>query len=215
MQKKKIITIISIILLVLGCSYIASSNILSKKSDKEITLSKAELKRFTEAFNTDEYKGFLEKSFNKQDEIDSFYSEHLASLKNTYTCTAGKRKGDHYVLRFQVNSDSDKHYGLFADRVISFTKSDEDFLMESNAIQWDDHCDKEHCYEVKLSRVQFNEPIKLITYPAELDGRVSIILTKNNCFLTELKMSCEKSSWKETRLINIIDVGFLILMRMG
>ena len=281
MQKKKIITIISIILLVLGCSYIASSNILSKKSDKEITLSKAELKRFTEAFNADEYKGFLEKTFNKQDEIDwdvmlcsenglvkevtddseirayrrikckdripnvlysvnkealtdyikkytgrdecrddtltswiyidetdSFYSEHLASLKKTYTCTAGKRKGDHYVLRFQVNSDSDKHYGLFADRVISFTKSDEDFLMESNAIQWDDHCDKEHCYEVKLSRVQFNEPIKLITYPVELDDRVSIILTKNNCFLTELKMSCEKSSWKETRLINIIDVGF-------
>ena len=76
----------------------------------------------------------------------SYYKEYWAAHQNQYTCVSGEKGGDHYELRFRVNSEelpganAGKNYGKWADRVLKITKTSDTMVFESNAIQWDKAC---------------------------------------------------------------------------
>ena len=119
---------------------------------------------------------------------DSFYLQHWANEQVLYDCVSGEQSGDRYVLRFTLNDSSPgvdprSHRGVFADRILTMTKSGDDYVMESNVFCWDDHCDPEQTFDVNLP--QFDGPVRFITYQ-EYNGETSIVLVKNGKRLTEL-----------------------------
>ena len=119
---------------------------------------------------------------------DSFCTEHWASEHVAYNCVSGEREGDRYTLRFELSENSAgidprSHRGAFADRVLTLTKTGDAVVVESNAIQWDDHCDPDQTFDVELP--QFDGSVRFITYQ-EYDGKTEIVLVKDGKRLTEL-----------------------------
>ena len=119
---------------------------------------------------------------------DSFCTEHWANEHVAYNCVSGERLGDRYTLRFALSDssaglDPRSHRGVFADRVLTLTKSGDDVIVESNAFQWDDHCDPDQTFDVVLP--QFDGPVRFITYE-EYDGQTTIVLVRDGKRLTEL-----------------------------
>ena len=115
-------------------------------------------------------------------ERDSYYKEVWENELIGYTCVSGMKDGDRYTVRFTIDDnttygyDPSSHMGKFADRVITFTKNDENYVMESNEIMWDENCDKEQTFDVELN--QFDELVHFVTY-YEPDGKSSIYLIKD------------------------------------
>ena len=140
---------------------------------------------------------------------DSFYLQHWANEMMLYDCVSGEQSGDRYVLRFTLNDSSPgvdprSHRGVFADRILTMTKSGDDYVMESNILCWDDHCDPEQTFDVNLP--QFDGPVRLITYQ-DYNGETSIVLVKNGKRMTELSTYIQADVLAYLRKINAI--GFL------
>ena len=119
---------------------------------------------------------------------DSFYEEHWAYEHEAFNCVSGVKEGDRYILRFEMSESSPgidprSHRGTFADRVITLTKAGDRYIVESNAIQWDDHCDPDQTFDVELR--QFEGPVRFITYE-EYNGETVIVLVRDGKRLTEL-----------------------------
>ena len=119
---------------------------------------------------------------------DSFCTEHWASEYVAYNCVSGERLGDRYTLRFALSDssaglDPRSHRGVFADRVLTLTKSGDAVIVESNAVRWDNHCDPDQTFDVVLP--QFDGPVRFITYE-EYDGQTTIVLVRDGKRLTEL-----------------------------
>ena len=149
-------------------------------------------------------------SWDYVDKHDSYYKIHWTSAPTQYTCVSGEKTGDHYELRFRVNSEelegnnAGKHYGRMADRVLKFTKAADTMVMESNAIQWDDYCDEEQTFDIELS--QYDSPIHFVTYSANPD-EAEITIVKDGKFVTDLYTSIYSGD-EYTHLKKIIAVGF-------
>lgn len=254
----------------------------NEKQESIVALTEAELREFTDLFNSDEYNGFLLESYNSPEEInwdsvlefgaglsvqdvseneisdyleskgekelygdlfvirknelsdyiirhtglnnmtediiswdyvskhDSYYKEHWAAHQNQYTCVSGEKAGDHYELRFRVNSEelpganTGKNYGKWADRVLKITKTSDTMVFESNAIQWDDYCDEAQTFDVELS--QYDGPIHFVTYSANPD-EADITIVKDGKFLSDLYTSIYSDDVTKY-LKKIIAVGF-------
>lgn len=141
---------------------------------------------------------------------DSYYKEHWAAHQNQYTCVSGEKAGNHYELRFRVNSEelpgsnAGKNYGKWADRIIKVSKAVNTIVMESNAIQWDDYCDEEQTFDVELS--QYDEPVHFVTYTAN-PNEADITIVKDGKFLADLYTSIYSEDGNNY-LKKIIAVGF-------
>ncbi|MCR5789893.1 MAG: hypothetical protein K6G83_08390 [Lachnospiraceae bacterium] len=183
----------------------------AEKQEPAVSLTEAELQAFTDLFNSDEYNGFLKESYNSPGEINwDAVLEFDAGLQNQYTCVSGKKTGDHYELRFRVNSEelpgsnAGKNYGIWADRILKMSKTADTIVVESNAIQWDDHCDEEQTFDVNLS--QYDEPVHFVTYTAD-PNKADIIIVKDDKVLSGLYTSIY-SEEGYNYLKKIIAVGF-------
>ncbi|WP_026489148.1 hypothetical protein [Butyrivibrio sp. XBB1001] len=147
------------------------------------------------------------------DKHESYYKTHWAAYQSTYTCVSGEKNGDHYTLRLRVNSEdlpgsnAGKNYGKWADRVLTLTKTGENAMVESNAIQWDDYCDEEQSFEVELP--QFDGPVRFITYSANPDES-DITLVKDGKYLMDLYTSVYTDDGNGY-LNKILAIGFLDL----
>ena len=119
---------------------------------------------------------------------DSFYAERWADERGVYRCVSGEKEGDRYTLRFELSDSSPgidprSHRGVFADRILTLRNSGDHYIVESNAICWDDHADPEQTFDVELP--QFDGPVRFITYE-EYNGETSILLVRDGKRLTEL-----------------------------
>ena len=119
---------------------------------------------------------------------DSFYTEHWAGEYIAYRCVSGEKEGDRYTLRFELSDSSPgidprSHRGVFADRILTLRNSGDHYIVESNAICWDDHADPEQTFDVELP--QFDGPVRFITYE-EYNGETTILLVRDGKRLTEL-----------------------------
>lgn len=137
---------------------------------------------------------------------DSFYSEswHYDNAGKNYTCISGEKTGNRYALRFQTVSE--KHYGIDADRILTLTKSGDNLIMESNEIQWDDHCDKSQTFDVNLS--QYDGQVRFITYPFDSQNEASIILVKDRKYIQPLESGMVWRGDKRCYLQKVLDVDF-------
>ncbi len=145
---------------------------------------------------------------------DSYYKEHWAAHQNTYTCVSGEKTGYSYELRFRVNSEelpganAGKNYGRWADRVLKLIKSEEGIIIEANEIQWDDYCDEEQTFDVKLS--QFDGTIHFVSYSANPD-EVDITLVKDGKFLDSLDTNFytenDNGSLKKIDAVSFFDIN--------
>ena len=259
-----------------------TNTISAEKEEPTVALTETELEEFSKLFNTDEYNGFLQESYNSPDDInwdivlefgaglsvqdvseneirdylesigekelygdlfvirkgdlaeyiiqhtglsniaddvlswdyvpkyDSYYKEHWAAHQNQYTCVSGEKSGNHYELRFRVNSEelpganAGKNYGKWADRVLKMNKTSDTIVLESNAIQWDDYCDEEQTFDVELS--QYDGPVHLVTYSVNPD-EADITIVKDGKFLSDLYTSIYSENGTNY-LKKIIAVGF-------
>ena len=273
MKISRLLPALGIMLVITGCTSVttmnsdknsnseAQSQNASATSSEAAPLSDAELKEFTDLFNTAEYNGFLENAFNSPEDIDwdsviyngagiatrnagvaeindylasigmekldseavlyvikksdlakfikkntgmdfvpktediswdysekydSFYYYTSYMLKNAldYTCVSGEKKGEQYTLRFETNINSEEsgeantqeHYGYYADRILTLTKSGNDIIFKSNEIRWDDHCDEKLTMDVTLP--QYDKPIHVVTYNED-PINASVVLVKD------------------------------------
>ncbi len=149
-------------------------------------------------------------SWDYVEEHESYYKIYWTSHQNQYTCVSGEKVGDNYELRFRVNSDdlqgpnTGKNYGRWADRILKLTKNADGIIIESNDIQWDDYCDEEQTFDVKLS--QFESPVHFVTYSANPD-KAEIVVVKDGNYLSDLYTSVY-SEGGNAYLKKIIAVGF-------
>ena len=134
---------------------------------------------------------------------NSYYFEQWSSDEKHYTCISGERSGDEFTLRFQL--DGDVHFGKNADRVVKCTKSGDDLIMESNAVQWEDLCDASQTFDIDLSGN--GDPVRFITYPADGDKGVSIVMLKNGKHLQDINTSVYRGN-ENGYLSEITAVGF-------
>ena len=139
---------------------------------------------------------------------DSFYRLYWGDEHVAYTCVSGERTGGRYTLRFEVSGESAGidprgHYGVLADRILTMTRSGDGFVMASNAICWDDHCDAEQTFDVELP--QFDGPVRFITYSVDPDESSFAIVKDGRC-LTQLSTYIYADTL--AYLKKIIAVGF-------
>ncbi len=143
----------------------------------------------------------------------SYYKEHWSANQSVYTCVSGEKNGNHYMLRFRINSEdlpganAGKNYGRWADRVLTFTMSGDNAVVESNAIQWNDYSDEDQSFEVELP--QFDGPVRLITYSANSDES-DVVLVKDDKYLMDLYTSVYTDDGNGY-LNKILAIGFLDL----
>lgn len=141
---------------------------------------------------------------------DSYYKEHWSEYQKQYTCVLGRKAGDHYELRFKVNSEdlpglnAGKNYGIWADRILKLTKTTDGMVIESNEIQWDDYCDEEQTFDIELS--QYDEPVHFVTYSVN-PNEADITIVKGGKFLSDLPTAVYSEDGNNY-LKRIIDVGF-------
>lgn len=125
-------------------------------------------------------------------ENDSYYFRSKGGIlqKDEYTCTSGKKSGDDYTLTFHKNNSIGNQYGKNSDRVIKLTKTDDSFLVRSNAIKWEDKCIESWTFDVELIPGEGNA--KFITYPAEpgdSDRELSFAIVKDGFSEVEFSAS--------------------------
>lgn len=106
-------------------------------------------------------------SWDYLDKYDSYYFYTRFMLDNSFNCTcvSGEKTGDTYTLRFEYNTDEEsvqRHYGYYADRILTLSKSGDDILLKSNEIQWDDHSDPKLTKDVELP--QSDKTVHIVTY---------------------------------------------------
>jgi hypothetical protein len=137
---------------------------------------------------------------------DSYYYYHWDSMFDgkDFKCISGEKSGDTYTLRFTI--DAEKHYERFADRIIKFTKSGDDLIMESNSIQWDDNCDKSQTFDVELYPSE--SPIHFVTYQPDPEDGIKIILVKDGKYLTSIGTNIWRGYDYDIRLNKINAVSF-------
>ena len=109
-------------------------------------------------------------SWDYLDKYDSYYFYTRFMLDNSFNCTcvSGEKTGDTYTLRFEYNTDEEsvqRHYGYYADRILTLSKSGDDILLKSNEIQWDDHSDPKLTKDVELP--QSDKTVHIVTYNEE------------------------------------------------
>ncbi len=159
-----------------------------EEKEETLPLSEEELQEFTQLFSTPEYNGFLIDPFNDPVDInrdtvqDSYYKELWTPQEKNFTCISGEKTGDIYTLRFSL--DSDVHFGADADRILTCRKDGDFFIMESNAIQWEDYCDETQTFDVQLS--DDAPSVRFITYPSDQDYGVKMVLVDNGKLLDTL-----------------------------
>ena len=139
---------------------------------------------------------------------DAYYREFWEKDHMAYICLSGEKAGDHYTLRFQVSDQSaginpGNHRGDFADRVIRFTGSGDDLVMESNLIQWENKCDEEQSFEVVLRDGE--DPVHFYSY-ADDPEEIYMVLVKDGKRLESLSSFVESDDF--AYLNQLIAVGF-------
>ena len=137
---------------------------------------------------------------------DSYYYYHWDSMYDgkDFKCISGEKDGDSYTLRFELNTE--KHYERFADRIIKFTKSGDNLILESNFIQWDDNCDETQTFDVELYPSE--APIHFVTYKPDPEDGIKIVLIKNGKFMTSINTSIFRSVDYNTSLNKVTAVSF-------
>ncbi len=140
-------------------------------------------------------------------EYDSFYRQLLSDEHMAYTCVSGEKADGRYKLRFELSENSAgidprSHRGVFADRDLTLVQSGDRFIVESNAIRWDDHSDPEQTFEVELP--QFDGPVRFITY-SEYEGQASAVMVKDGRLLTELSTWIQTDSLAYLKKITAVD----------
>ncbi len=113
---------------------------------------------------------------------NSYYKELWTPQEKNFTCISGEKTGDIYTLRFSL--DSDVHFGADADRILTCRKEGDFFIMESNAIQWEDYCDETQTFDVQLS--DDAPSVRFITYPSDQDYGVKMVLVDNGKLMDTL-----------------------------
>lgn len=189
-MKKKVFVLSALLFLLAGCtkapnrdaqssgvtksgSVADSASTVQSKIPKN-ALTKEELSEFTELFNTAEYNSFLVTGFNSPKDIEW-------NDCNYCTCISGEKEGNVYTVRFKM--DTDIHYGIYADRVLKFTKENDELLMISNEIQWNDFCEKDKTFDANLT--QFDSPLRFYTYNVNPE-KTEIDIVKDGKHLTTL-----------------------------
>ena len=137
---------------------------------------------------------------------DSYYYYHWDSMYDgkDFKCISGEKDGDSYTLRFELNTE--KHYERFADRIIKFTKSGDNLILESNFIQWDDNCDETQTFDVELYPSE--APIHFVTYKPDPEDGIKIVLIKDGKFMTSINTSIFRSVDYNTSLNKVTAVSF-------
>ncbi len=137
---------------------------------------------------------------------DSYYYYHWSSTYDgiDFKCISGEKEGDSYTLRFELSAD--KHYERFADRTIKFTKDDDDLVMESNSIMWDDNCDASQTFDVELN--PSGSPVHFVTYKPDPEDGIKIALVKDGKFMTNISTNIWRNSGYDTRLDQVTAVSF-------
>ena len=114
-------------------------------------------------------------SWKYVDKNDSYYYEQWTPKEKHFKCISGEKINDRYTLRFQL--DSDQHFGENADRVLVLTKDNDNLIMESNSIQWEDSCDEMQTFDAQLP-VE-GSPVRFITYPGGTDDKATMIIVQD------------------------------------
>lgn len=137
---------------------------------------------------------------------DSYYYYHWDSMYDgkDFKCISGEKDGDSYTLRLELNTE--KHYERFADRIIKFTKSGDNLILESNFIQWDDNCDETQTFDVELYPSE--SPIHFVTYKPDPEDGIKIVLIKDGKFMTSINTSIFRSVDYNTSLNKVTAVSF-------
>lgn len=137
---------------------------------------------------------------------DSYYYYHWSSTYDgiDFKCVSGEKDGDSYTLRFELSSD--KHYERFADRIIKFTKADDNLVMESNTIMWDDNCDESQTFDVELN--PSGPPVHFVTYQPDPEDGIKIALVKDGKFMTNISTNIWRNSDYDTKLNQVTAVSF-------
>lgn len=137
---------------------------------------------------------------------DSYYYYHWDSMYDgkDFKCISGEKDGASYTLRFELNTE--KHYERFADRIIKFTKSGDNLILESNFIQWDDNCDETQTFDVELYPSE--APIHFVTYKPDPEDGIKIVLIKDGKFMTSINTSIFRSVDYNTSLNKVTAVSF-------
>ncbi|MBP3783279.1 MAG: hypothetical protein J6I68_08540 [Butyrivibrio sp.] len=137
---------------------------------------------------------------------DSYYYYHWSSTYDgiDFKCVSGEKVGDSYTLRFELSAD--KHYERFADRIIKFTKDDDNLVMESNSIMWDDNCDESQTFDIELN--PSGSPIHFVTYKPDPEDGIKIVLVKDGKFMTSISTNIWRNSDYDTKLNQVTAVSF-------
>ncbi len=137
---------------------------------------------------------------------DSYYYYHWSSTYDgiDFKCVSGEKDGDSYTLRFELSAD--KHYERFADRIIKFTKADDNLVMESNSIMWDDNCDESQTFDVELN--PSGSPVHFVTYKPDPEDGIKIVLVKDGKFMTSISTNVWRNSDYDTRLKEVSAISF-------
>ena len=154
---------------------------ISKYSDI-IGIRKSDLEEFAKlhlgtSFNPDNGKF----DWDYVEAHDSYYTLDWVDEEKPFTCIAGQRTGDVYTLRFE--SGEDYHYARNADRVITFTKTDDVLMMQSNEIQWEDFSNQSQTFDVELK--PGDGQVRFITYAEDSGNGLQMVIIKDG----ELKHS--------------------------
>ncbi|MBE5859283.1 MAG: hypothetical protein E7301_04060 [Butyrivibrio sp.] len=137
---------------------------------------------------------------------DSYYYYHWDSMYDgiDFKCVSGEKDGDTYSLRFELSAE--KHYERYADRIIKFTKADDNLVLESNSIQWDDNCDESQTFDVELFPSE--APVHFVTYQPDPEDGIKIVLIKDGKFMTSINTSIFRSVDYNTKLNKVNAVSF-------
>ena len=137
---------------------------------------------------------------------DSYYYYHWDSMYDgkDFKCVSGEKDGDTYALRFELSTE--KQYERFADRIIRFTKSGDNLILESNSIQWDDNCDKTQTFDVELFTSE--TPVHFVTYQPDSEDGIKIALIKDGKYMTSISTSIWRGVDYNVKLNKVTAVSY-------
>ncbi|MBO4456110.1 MAG: hypothetical protein J5802_00165 [Butyrivibrio sp.] len=147
------------------------------------------------------------------EKYDSYYFENY--YYNSYwncRCIYGEKEGNVYTLKVRMDTDPEhrrsnntgKNYGRYADRVLKVTKENDELVMMSNEIQWDDLCVKEKTFDVDMP--QFDSTLRFYTYNVDPDEAEIEIVKDGKHF--DMLVNSVSSSMGLKYLTSIDDIGF-------
>ncbi|WP_027208246.1 hypothetical protein [Butyrivibrio hungatei] len=137
------------------------------------------------------------------EKYDSYYFMNVCWKELKYcSCVSGEKEGNVYTIRFKMATDD--HYGKDADRVLKFTKENDELVMISNEIQWDDLCVKDKTFDANLT--QFDSPLRFYTYNVDPE-ETELEIVKDGKYLTTIRYYVKASDDAQYPVI-IDDIGF-------